>query len=67
VGDTLDPLIFMSNSTHLVNFPCDKKEWPWYMTIGIVSSKICQLPEMAGVVIVALLSIPIKNSNIPPK
>jgi len=30
VGDTLVPLIFMYNGTHLSNFAGDKKEWPVY-------------------------------------
>jgi len=36
-----------------------------YMTIGNLSSKICQLPSTHSVVMVALLLIPIKNGNIP--
>ena len=44
VGDTQVPLIFMSDGTHLSNFVGDKKEWPVYMTIGYLSSKICQMP-----------------------
>jgi len=67
VGDTLVLLIFMSDRTHLSNFAGDKKEWPEYMTVGNLSSKIRQMPSMHSVVIVALLPIPIKNCNIPPK
>jgi len=40
VGDTLVRLIYMSDGTHLSNFACHKKEWPVYMTIGDLSSKI---------------------------
>jgi hypothetical protein len=65
VGDTLVPLIFMSDGTHLSNFVSDKKEWPVYMTIGNVSSKIRQMPSTHSVVMVALLPIQIKNRNIP--
>jgi len=67
VGDTLVPLIFMSDGTHLSNVAGDKKEWPVYMTIGNLSSKISQMPSTHGVVMVALLLIPIKNRNIPQK
>jgi len=57
----------MSDRTHLSNFAGDKKEWPVYMSIGNLSSKICQTPSMHSVVMVALLPIPIKNRNIPQK
>jgi len=67
VGDTLVPLILMSDGTHLSNFAGDKKEWPVYMTIGNLSSKLGQLPSTHCVVMVALLPIPIKNRNIPQK
>jgi hypothetical protein len=67
VGDTLVPLIFMSDGTHLSNFVGDKIEWPVYMTIANLSSKIRQTPSMHSVVMVALLPIPIKNRNIPQK
>jgi len=65
VGDTLVPLIFMSDRTHLSNFAGDKKEWTVYMTIGNLSSKLRQIPSTQSVVMVALLPIPIKNYNIP--
>jgi len=67
VGDALVPLIFMSDQTHLSNFAGDKKEWPVYITIGNLSSKIRQMPSTHSVVMVALLPIPIKNPNIPQK
>jgi hypothetical protein len=67
LGDTLVPLIFMSDGTHLSNFAGHKKEWPVYMTIGNQSSKIRQTPSAHSVVMVALLPIPIKNRNIPQK
>jgi hypothetical protein len=57
----------MSDRTHLSNFAGDKKEWPVYMTIGNLSSKIHQMPSAHTVVMVALLLIPIKNRNIPQK
>ena len=67
LGDTLVPLIFMSDRTHLSNFPGTKNVWPVYMTIGNLSSKICQMPLTHTVVMVALLPIPIKNCKIPRK
>jgi hypothetical protein len=67
LGDTLVPLIFMSDGTHLSNFAGDKKEWPVYMTIGNPSSKIRQMALAQTVVMVALLPIPLKNCNISQK
>jgi len=67
LGDTLVPLIFMSNGIHLSNFAGDKKEWPVYMTYSNLSSKIRQMPSAHTVIMVALLSITIKNRNIFPK
>jgi hypothetical protein len=67
LGDTLVPINFMSDGTHLSNFAGDKKEWPVFMTIGNLSSKIRQVPSVHTVVMVALLLIPIKNRNIPQK
>jgi len=67
VGDTLVPLILMSDGTHLLNFAGDNKEWPEYMTIGNLSSRIRQMPAMHSIVMVDLLPIPIKNRNIPQK
>jgi len=61
------PLIFMSDGTHLSNFAGDKKEWPVYMTIGNLASKISQIPSTHSIVMVALLPIPIKNRIIPQK
>jgi len=57
----------MSDGTHLSNFAGDKKEWPVYITIGNLSSKIRQMPSLHSVVMVALQPIPIKNRNIPRK
>jgi len=65
--DTLVPMILMSDRTHLSNFTCDKKEWPVYMTIGNLSSKIRQMPSAHTIEMVALLPIPFKNRNIPQK
>jgi len=57
----------MSDGTHLSNLAGDKEEWPVYMTIGNLSSKIRQMPSTHSVVVVALLPIPITNCNIPQK
>ncbi|KAF8539102.1 hypothetical protein BDD12DRAFT_715069, partial [Trichophaea hybrida] len=57
VGDTLVPLLLLSNGMHLSNFAGDKKEWVLYMTIGNLSSKLCQMPSMHSVIMVALLPI----------
>jgi len=57
----------MSDGTHLSNFAGDKKEWPVYMTIGNLASKIRQMPSTHSIVMVALLPIPIKNRIIPQK
>jgi len=67
MGNTLVPSMFMSDRTHLSNFASHKKEWPVYMTISNLASKIGQMPLTHSVVMVALLPIPIKNRNIPQK
>jgi hypothetical protein len=67
VGNTLVPLIFMSDGTHLSNFAGDNTEWLVYMTFGNQSSKIHQMSSTHSVVMVALLPIRIKNRNIPQK
>jgi len=67
VEDTLALWIFMSNGTHLPNFAGDKREWPVYMTMGNLSSKIRQMPSMHSIVLGTLLPIPIRNCNIPQK
>jgi hypothetical protein len=67
VGDTLVTLILKSNGTHLSNFAGDKKQWPVYMTMGNLSSKLRQMPSMHSMVMVAFLPIAIKNYNIPQK
>jgi len=66
-GDTLVPMIFMSDGRHLSNFAGDKNQWPVYMTIGNLSSKIRQMASAHTIVMVALLPIPIKNCNLPQK
>jgi len=67
VDDTLVPIIFLSNGTHLSNFAGDKKEFPVYISIRNVSSKICQIGSTSGIVIIALLPFPIKNRKICQK
>ena len=67
MGDTLVPLIFMSDGTHLSNFSGKMKEWPVYRTITHLSSKIRQMPSTQSVLMVTLLPIPLTNCNIPQK
>jgi hypothetical protein len=67
LGDTLVPLTFMSDGTHLSNIAGDKKEWPAYMTIRNLSPKVCQMLLTHSVVMVALLLNAIKNRNFPQK
>jgi len=65
MGNTLFPVIFLSDGTHLSNFARDMKSCPVYITIGNLSSNIRQIPSTHRVVIVTLLPIPIKNCNSP--
>ena len=65
VWDTLVLLIFTSDGTHLSNFASKKTEWTAYITIGNLSSKICQMPSTNRVIRVARLPIWIDNGNIP--
>jgi hypothetical protein len=65
VGNTLVPLMVMSDRTYLSNLAGDKQVWPVYMTIGHRSSKLRQMPSTHSVVMVTLLPIPIKNKKIP--
>jgi len=67
VGDTLDPFLFSFDGTQLSNLVGNYKQWPVYMTIGNQSSNIWQTPSTHSVVMVALLPIPINNSNTPQK
>jgi len=67
VGQTVVPIIFMSDGTHLTNFCGDKKAWPVYMTIGNLSAAARMKHTMHGVLLVALLPIPVKMRDIPLK
>jgi hypothetical protein len=67
MGDTRVPLISMSEGTHFSNIAGYKIEWPVYMTIGNLSSKISETPSTHSVVMVVLLPIPIKNHGIAQK
>jgi hypothetical protein len=60
-------MMFMSDGTYLSNVAGDKTEWPVYMTIGNLSSKVRQMPSTHPIVMVLLLPVPIKNRNIPLK
>jgi hypothetical protein len=57
----------MSDGTHLSNFAGYKTEWLVYITIGNLSSKICQMASTDSVGLFALLRIAIKNRNVPQK
>jgi len=57
----------MTDGTHLSNFAGNKTEWPVYMTIGNLSSKIHQMPSMHSILRDALLPIPIMNRTLPHK
>jgi hypothetical protein len=65
VEERLGLLNFMFDRTHLSNFASNKTEWPVYMAIGDLSSKIRQMPSTHSGMMVALLPIPINNHNIP--
>ena len=67
VGDTPLPLVFIPDGTHLSNLAGERNEWPEYVKIGNQSSKLRQMISTHSLVMVALLPIPIKNSNIPQK
>jgi hypothetical protein len=57
----------MSDGTHLLNFTGGKTEWPVYMTIANLSSKLRQMPSTHSIVMVPLLLIAINNGNITQK
>jgi hypothetical protein len=57
----------MSDGMHLSNLAGNKKEWPVYMKIGNLSSRIRQMPSMQSVIMFALLLISITNRITPPK
>ena len=65
VEDTPVPLSFMPDGTHLSNLAVDNIQWPVSMTIGNLSWKIRQMHSMHSIVMVTLLSIPIKHYNLP--
>jgi hypothetical protein len=67
LGDTLVPLMFMSDGTRLLNFAGDKNQRPIYMAIGNHYSKICQMPAMHSVLIGSYMLIPLKNLIIHQK
>jgi hypothetical protein len=64
MGNSLVPLIFMFDGIYLSDFSCDMKEWPVYLTISNLTSKICQMPSTHIMIMVLHLSILIKNHNI---
>jgi len=64
-GDTVLPIIFRSDTTHLMNFSGDKKAWPVYMTIGNLSASARMATAMHSLLLVMLLPIAIKMRDIP--
>jgi hypothetical protein len=64
-GDTVVPMIFLSDATHLTNFSSDKTAWPVYMMIGNLSTTIRMAPSYPRILLIALLPIPIKMRDVP--
>jgi len=64
-GDTVVPMIFLSDGTYLTNFSGDKKAWPVYMTIGNRSTTIKMAPSYHSILLIALLPIPIEMCDVP--
>ena len=62
-GDTIVPIIFMSDATHLTNFAGDQKAWPIYMTIGNIVSSARMANALLSVALLALLPIPMKATG----
>jgi len=58
-------MIFFSDATHPTNFSSDKKAWPVYMTIGNLSTTIRMASSYHGILLIALLPIPIKMCDVP--
>jgi hypothetical protein len=67
LGDTLVPLLFMSNRTNLSNFARHQTEWLIYIIIGNMCWNIRQLHSTHTVVMVTTLPIPIQNHNVHQK
>ncbi|KAI5852013.1 hypothetical protein BZA05DRAFT_445175 [Tricharina praecox] len=63
-GDTMVPMIFVSDVTHLTNFSGDKKAWTVYMTIGNLPATVRMAPSQHGILLVALLPIPVKMRDV---
>jgi len=57
----------MSDGPHLLKLAGHKKEWPVYLTIDNLYSKIHQMTSTHSVAMVALVPIRIKNDNISHK
>jgi hypothetical protein len=67
VGDVQVSLIFMSVGTHLSKRAGYQKEWPVYMSICNLPSRIRQRPSVQCDVMIVLLPIPIKNRDVSEK
>ncbi|KAF8248542.1 hypothetical protein K440DRAFT_547506 [Wilcoxina mikolae CBS 423.85] len=67
VGDTLVPMILMSGGTYLTNYSGDKKVWLIYMTFGNLSAAAQIKYTKSNMLLVGLLSIPMKMREISLK
>ncbi|KAI5850792.1 hypothetical protein BZA05DRAFT_338284, partial [Tricharina praecox] len=64
-GDTVVLMVFLSNAKHLTNFSGDKKVWPVHMTVGNLSFTIRMAPGQPGILLITLLSLPVKMREVP--
>jgi hypothetical protein len=64
-GDTVLPMIFLSDATRLTNFYGNKKAWPVYMKIGNLSTTIRMASSYHCILLIARLPIPIKMRDVP--
>ena len=62
-GDTIVPIILMSDATHLTNFVGDHKAYPVYMTIGNITATARMKVSLPSVVLLALLPISMKATG----
>ena len=59
-------VILTSDETYLTNFSRDKKAWLLYLTIGNLLSTVRNKPSRLATVLLALLPVPPKISNVTP-
>jgi hypothetical protein len=67
MGDTIVPLIFMSDATHLTNFAGDHKAWSVYMMIGNLYPAVRMRLALQSVLLVGLLPVPIELRDVPAR